>query len=126
MNSSNSDECAVCGHIHRLDETHSFEYVLTNDEINKQCLLCPISMEPLWDPVNLSRPCEHTFSRDMLVKALERTKKCPLCFSAQSKESIRSASLIVKNQLNNLMVLVILFHSFDISKIIQQIHFDDF
>ena len=99
-----SDECAVCGCIHRLDETHSFEYASTNEEIDRQGLLCPISLEPLWDPVNLSQPCGHTFSRDMIVRALEKTKKCPLLCSEQSKENIRSASLIVKNQLNKLMV----------------------
>ena len=104
METSNNDECAVCGHIHLLNETHSFAHVLTNDEIDKQGLLCPISLEPLWDPVNLSQRCRHTFSRDMIVRALEKTKKCPLLCPAQSKKNIRSAPLIVINLLNNLMV----------------------
>lgn len=85
---------------HDATAPHTFTYI-NRDAVDK-LLLCPISMEPLVEPVVLN--CEHTFSRLALTESLRHRPACPTCRAAANARDFKPASLIVRSMLDNLQV----------------------
>ena len=100
--------CYVCGNFHTEDnDAHEFTYVLSLEELQDLGYIDPLTLEPVYDPVNLAEPCEHTFSRATIVRALTCKEECPLDRSPQNIKHIRKAPLLIKTMLDKLKVFAI-------------------
>ena len=96
---TNNDYCKDCGVKHSPRE-HEFEYVETNDILNKRGLVDSISLQPFYEPIDLN--CGHTFSKSSIEEVFRNKKECPLCRKRTSK--MNETHQIIRNQLNDLQV----------------------
>jgi hypothetical protein len=95
--------CVDCGHPQHLGNLyeHKFEYIKSDEELLQEGLTCPLTLEPLFDAVDL--PCGHTFSRYAITAHFQIKKKgCPVCKSHCNK--ITSVSIIIRNILDKLQI----------------------
>ena len=99
----NMQSCLDCGHLPHLDNPgeHKFEYIKSDEELLQEGLMCPLTLEPLFDAVDL--PCGHTFSRYAIAAHFQIKKKgCPVCKANCNK--ISSVSIIIRNILDKLQI----------------------
>lgn len=95
--------CIDCGHQQHLDNPgdHKFEYIKSDEELLQEGLTCPLTLEPLFDAVDL--PCGHTFSKYAITAHFQIKKKgCPVCKSLCNK--LTSVSIIIRNILDKLQI----------------------
>jgi len=92
--------CKDCGIYHAKSNEHEFEYVETNDILNKRGLVDSISLQPFYEPVDLN--CGHTFSKSSIEEVFRNKKECPVCRKRTSK--MNETHQIIRNQLNDLQV----------------------
>lgn len=92
--------CKDCGIYHAKSNEHEFEYVETNDILNKRGLVDSISLQPFYEPVDLN--CGHTFSKSSIEEVFRNKKECPMCRKRTSK--MNETHQIIRNQLNDLQV----------------------
>ena len=92
--------CTECGVIHAKPNEHKFIYIDLDDTLNKRGLVDPITLEPLFDPIELT--CGHTFSKASIEEAFRTKKECPMCRKRSLK--FKETHTIIKNQLNDLEV----------------------
>lgn len=95
--------CIECGHQQHLDNPgeHKFEYIKSDEELLQEGLTCPLTLEPLFDAVDL--PCGHTFSKYAITAHFQIKKKgCPVCKSLCNK--LTSVSIIIRNILDKLQI----------------------
>ncbi|XP_037627174.1 E3 ubiquitin-protein ligase LNX isoform X2 [Sebastes umbrosus] len=92
------DLCAVCGHIHQLEENHEYLY---KDEVDDD-LVCHICLQALIRP--LDTPCGHTYCQECLTSFLLESDFCPVCRASLMLQSCRKPSLLVHKLLDKLTV----------------------
>lgn len=91
--------CRKCG-LCTDGAQHVFTYV-AEDKIDID-LKDPISLVPLFDPVDLS--CAHTFSRQTVTSSLKHSRDCPVCRTPASIADIKASSYALVGILGRLCV----------------------
>jgi hypothetical protein len=91
--------CIKCGNNHKINESHQYIYKETN--IDKD-ICCAICLNPPDIPVD--SPCQHTFCKICITKALTYRQHCPIDNKPLYIEDLKNSSLMLYKVLNKLII----------------------